>query len=180
VEKSRNEWIRMDCGYLARIQERQRLIQHEPKSVMCTSPFANPAIEELYSEIMIDYLPHRYPTMFKTLGNTVHNVITGSTYPLSTSGLTPEHMLELLGVNVEDDFFFMCPDEIDGQFRLRGCIGCFPNGFLSPAHVGQSVREIHQPVPGYEERLGNGVDRYFQRMQPGKFVERMNVSTGHS
>lgn len=88
-------------------------------------------------------------------------------------------MLQLLGVNVEDDFFFMCPDESDGEFRLRGCVACFPNGFLGPAHVGQSVREIHQPVPGYEERLGKGVDRYFQRIQPGKFVGRMNVCYFH-
>jgi hypothetical protein len=125
---------------------------------------------------MINYLPQRYPTIFKTSGKTVHNVVTGSNYPLSTDDLTTEQMLQLLGVNVEDDFFFMCPDESDGEFRLRGCVACFPNGFLGPAHVGQSVREIHQPVPGYEERLGKGVDRYFQRMKPGLFVGRMNVS----
>jgi hypothetical protein len=165
----------MDRGYLSRIEERERLIQCQPESTVCTGPLANPAIEELYIEMMINYLPHRYPTIFKTSGKTVYNTITGSTYPLSTAGLSPERMLQLLGVNVEDDFFFMCP-ESDGEFRLRGCIACFPNGFLGPAHLGQSVREIHQPVPGYEERLGKGVDRYFRRMEPGKFIRRMNVS----
>jgi len=69
----------------------------------------------------------------------------------------------------------MCPDE-ENIFRLRGYIACFPGGFLSPARVGESIREIHQPVPGYEERLGKSVDRYFNRMVPGQFIGRMNVS----
>lgn len=167
----------MDRGYISRIQERERLIKHEPQTTICTGPLVNPAIEELYREVMIDYLPNRYPTIFKTIGKTVHNTITGCTYPLSTAGLTPQQMLWFLGVNVEEDFFFMCPDESDGEFRLRGFVACFPNGFLAPGRLGQSVREIHQQVPGYEKRLGNGVDRYFQRMKPGQFVGRMSVST---
>jgi len=166
----------MDREYLPRIKERERLIQQNPESTICTGPLVNFAIQELYTEIMINYLPQRYPTIFKTLGKTIHNTVTDKTYPLSTVGLTPERMLQLLGVNVEDDFFFMCPDE-DGEFRLQGFIACFPSGFFGPGILGQSVREIHQPVPGYEQRLGKGVDRYFQRMKPGHFIGRMNVST---
>jgi hypothetical protein len=168
----------MDRGYLAHIQERERLISQYPEDIICTGPHVNPAIEELYTEIMIDYLPYRYPTIFKASGKIVHNTVTGSTYPLSTAGLTPEQMLQLLGVNVEDDFFFMCPDENDGEYRLRGFVACFPSGFFGPGILGRSVREIHQPVPGYEQRLGKGVDRYFQRMEPGQFIGRMNVNSG--
>ncbi len=166
----------MDRGYLSRIQEREPLIRDKAEFTVGAGPLVDPAIEELYTEIMIDYLPHRYPTIFKTAGQTVHNLITGSSYPLSTADLTPERMLQLLGMNVEEDFYFMCPDENDGEFRLRGYIACFPGGFLSPARLGESVREIHGPVPGYEERLGRSVDRYFKRMEPGQFIGRMNVS----
>ncbi|KAI9729786.1 MAG: hypothetical protein M1818_008400 [Claussenomyces sp. TS43310] len=38
------------------------------------------------------------------------------------------------------------------------------------------MREIHRPVPGFEERLGCSVDRYFGRMVPGEFIGRMNWS----
>ena len=68
----------------------------------------------------------------------------------------------------------MCPDE-ENIFRLRGYIACFPGGFLSPVRRGESIREIHQPVPGYEERLGKSVDRYFARMTLGQFIGRMSV-----
>ena len=166
----------MDSGYLDRIAERRPLIKDQAAFTIGTGPIVNPAIEELYTEIMIDYLPKRYPTIFQQRGSTVYNALTQESYPLSTKDLSPERMLELMGCHVEEDFYFMCPDS-DGEFRLRGYIGCFPGGFLSPARVGESVREIHQPVPGYEERLGRSVDRYFKRMIPGQFIGRMNVSS---
>lgn len=145
VKESRNDWIRIDNGYLTRIEARKTLIEKQSEFTIGTGVHVNPAIEELYTEIMIQYLPYRYPTIFKRIGDgstekSIHNVITGSTYPLSTAGLTPERMLQLLGLNVEEDFYFMCPDQKDGEFRLRGYLACFPGGFLSPARVGESVR----------------------------------------
>lgn len=124
---------------------------------------------------MIKHLPSRFPTLFKKQGQVVRNLATGEAYPLSTKGLKHSQMLHHMGLHVEEDFYFMCPDPED-HFRLQGYVACFPGGFLSPARVGESVREIHKPVPGYEQKLGLSVDRYFSRMKPGDFIGRMNVS----
>lgn len=175
-KRARQEWIRMDNNYKKRIHEREPLIANHADCTIGTGPLVDPAIEELYTEIMIDYLPKRYPTIFRKEDNMCLNTVMGSRYPLSTENMTPTDMLKYLGLNVEEDFYFMCPDVEDGQFRLQGYVACFPGGFLSPARRGQSVREIHQPVPGYEEKLGKSVDRYFQRIQSGQFIGRMNVS----
>jgi hypothetical protein len=175
-QRKRQDWIRMDNGYAQRIRDRKELLTTQPHYTIGTGPLVDPAIEELYHEIMVDYLPKRYPTLFSTRGGTVRNRVTGSSYPLSTADLSPKRKLELLGENVEEDFYFMCPDAEDGEFRLRGYVACFPGGFLSPERVGESVREIHRPVPGYEEKIGKSVDRYFKRMVPGQFIGRMNVS----
>ncbi|KAI0844301.1 hypothetical protein F5Y00DRAFT_256115 [Daldinia vernicosa] len=180
-KRVRSDWIRIDRGYLSRIQERLPLIREKAEFTIGTGEAVNPAIEELYEEIMIRYLPARFPTMFKTTtqgkmrGKSVKNLATGTTYPLTTEGLTHAQMLAYMGENVEEDFYFMCPDA-NGDYRLQGYIACFPGGFLSPARVGESVREIHKPVPGYERKLGLSVDRYFARMQPGDFIGRMNWS----
>ena len=174
-KQTRSNWIRIDSGYLKRLEERRGLVESKPELTIGTGKIVDPAIEELYEEIMIKYLPQRFPTMFKIRDNLVDNLATGSSYPFTTAGLTPADMLRYLSANVEEDFYFMCPDP-DGQFRLRGYIACFPGGFLSPARVGESVREIHQPVPGYDKKLGASVDRYFSRMEPGQFIGRMNVS----
>ncbi|KAI1761211.1 hypothetical protein GGR53DRAFT_525337 [Hypoxylon sp. FL1150] len=174
-KRVRSDWIRIDRGYLDRIRERLPLIKEKPEFTIGTGEKVDPAIEELYEEVMIRYLPARFPTMFKARGKTVENLATGTTYPLTTAGLTHAEMLAYMGENVEEDFYFMCPDH-DNQYRLQGYIACFPGGFLSPARVGESVREIHKPVPGYDRKLGLSVDRYFGRMQPGDFIGRMNWS----
>ncbi|KAI1392349.1 uncharacterized protein F4822DRAFT_126330 [Hypoxylon trugodes] len=174
-KRTRSEWIRIDRGYVNRIEERLPLIRDKHEFTIGTGPKVNAAIAELYEEIMIKYLPVRFPTIFKRYKELVKNLATGTAYPLTTSGLTPDQMLAYMGENVEEDFYFMCLDS-DGQYRLQGYIACFPGGFLSPARVGESVREIHQPVPGYESKLGLSVDRYFSRMRPGDFIGRMNWS----
>ncbi|CAK1364249.1 hypothetical protein CB0940_12232 [Cercospora beticola] len=175
-KRKREDWIRLDSGYLNRIAERKELIENKPEYTIGTGTLVNDAIEELYNEIMVDYLPKRFPDMFRVNGKICENMATKGSYPLDPSILTPAEMLRHLGLNVEEDFYIMCPDAEDGQFRLRGYIACFPGGFLSPARVGESVREIHQPVPGYDEKLGRSVDRYFNRMVPGDFIGRMNWS----
>jgi len=176
MKESRDEWIRMDRGYLDRINIRKQLIEThpDPDTIIGTGPLVNPAIEELYTEVMIDYLPQRFPTMFAKQDGVLTNLVTGGTYPATTKGIDHDTMLKYLAENVEEDFYFMCPDQ-EGDFRLQGYIACFPGGFLSPAKRGMSVRAIHEPVPGYEQRLGNSVDKYFRRMEPGTFIGRMNV-----
>lgn len=95
------------------------MITEQPHYAIGTGALVDPATEELYEEIMIDYLPKRYPTIFEKRGREVYNRVTGSSYPLFTASLSPKRMLELLGENVEEDFYFMCPDANDGEFRLE-------------------------------------------------------------
>jgi hypothetical protein len=174
---SRNEWVEMDRGYLNRISDRRHLIRTCPDQahIVGTHDIVNPAIQELYEEVMIKYLPVRFPTMFQVKGSILKNLATGMEYSINIGQLDYVTMLRNLGENVEDDFFFMCPDG-EGEFRLQGWIACFPNGFSTLAKLGMSLRTIHQPVPGYEERLGKAADVIFQKMKEGAFACRFNVS----
>lgn len=171
---SKSEWIRVDRGYLDRIAERKDTMRKYPDDVFGTNDIVNPAIEELFREIIITLLPVRFPTMFKIKRGVFHNLATKESYQLE--GINHMEMLRILGENVEEDFYIMCPDG-HGEWRLQGYIACFPGGFLSPSRVGMSTRQIHQPVPGYEQRIGKGVDRFMQQLEPGTYVERMNVSS---
>jgi Protein of unknown function (DUF3445) len=170
-----SEWIRIDRGYVERLEERKQVMREHPKEAFGSNDIVDPAIEELHDEIMVRFLPQRFPTTFQVVGDTLHNKITGQSYVLDKSRLDPVAMLRNLGENVEEDFYIMCPDAED-ELRLQGYIACFPGGFLSPSRVGMSMREIHDPVPGYNARIGKGADKFLARMEPGVFVERMNVS----
>ncbi|KAI4185031.1 MAG: hypothetical protein L6R41_004375 [Letrouitia leprolyta] len=173
---SRNEWIQVDQNYLERINYRRILLKNEQRYCIGSIPASRPAIEELYEEVMINHLPKRFPNMFSIEDNIFTNHVTRCRYLIDVSALTEAYMLNVLAENVEEDFYFMCSDG-NGEYRLQAFSSCFPQGLLSSSKLGLSVREIHKPVPGYESRLGNGVDRYFRRMEPEMFFGRLNEKT---
>ncbi|KAL8980568.1 MAG: hypothetical protein Q9205_004385 [Flavoplaca limonia] len=171
----RNEWIEIDWNYLQRIKQRKVLLNtHRDLCIGWNEP-ARLAIRELYEEVMINQLPKRFPQMFSIRQSEFSNGATGCQYSVKIVDLSEDYMLATLAENVEEDFYFMCPDA-NGEYRLQAYSSCIPQGLLSPSKIGLSVREIHQPVPGYENRLGNGVDKHFTRMKAGDFVARLNWS----
>ena len=172
----KQDWIRIDCNYLERITLRKNLVKLHPEICMGTSETANPAVRELYEEVMLDLLPKRFPGMFQIKGDVFHNLVTGTRHRISSTLLDHVSMLRHLAENVEEDFYFMVPD-VQDEFVLQGFVGCFPQGFLPTTRVGMSVSEIHKPVPGYEGRLKKGVKRCFERMERGQSVGRLNVGS---
>ena len=177
IKKStKQDWIRIDRNYLERTTLRKNLVTQHPEICMGTSETANPAVRELYEEVMLDLLPKRFPKMFQIEGDIFHNLVTGTQHRISSTLLDHASMLRHLAENVEEDFYFMVPNAQD-EFVLQGFVGCFPQGFLPTTRVGMSVSEIHKPVPGYEGRLKKGVKRCFERMERGQFVGRLNVGS---
>lgn len=170
----RNDWIKIDRHYLERINRRKELLRNNHQFCIGSNELARLAIRELYGEVMVNQLPKRFPTMFSIRRGVFTNHITGCKYSVSIVDLDDTYMLDTLAENVEEDFYFMIPDG-NGEYRLQAYSSCFPQGLLSSSKMGLSVREIHHPVPSYESRLGNGVDKSFRRMEPGVFVGRLNV-----
>ncbi|KAI4209995.1 MAG: hypothetical protein LQ351_007102 [Letrouitia transgressa] len=175
MRSQRREWIQIDCGYLDRVHLRKHLVEKNHGICIGANEEYRPAIQELYDEMMGYHLPKRFPAMFSVKKGVFKNRITGAEFPTSSMEMSTAAMLEALAETVEEDFYFMCPDD-DGDFRLQAYNATFPQGLLSSSRLGWSVRQIHQPVPTYEGRLANGVDKYFRRMRPGDFVARLNWS----
>ena len=175
IKKSKKEnWIRIDRDYLDRMTYRKQLVEGFPTVCLGASKASYPAIRELYEEILLDLLPKRFPTMFQINGDVFYNLVTNSHHSISTALRDHTTMLQHLATNVEEDFWFMVPNE-QNEFVLQGFVACFPQGLLPPAKVGMSVSEIHEPVPGYDGRLKKGVVRCFERMDRGSSVARLNV-----
>ena len=175
IKKScKQDWIRIDRNYLERTALRKTLLAEHPEICVGTSEKANPAVRELYEEVVLDLLPKRFPTMFRITGDVFHNLVNGTQHRISSALLDHASMLRHLAENVEEDFYFMVPDA-QHEFVLQGFVACFPQGLLPSAKVGMSVSEIHKPVPGYEGRLKKGVNRCFERMERGQSVGRLNV-----
>ncbi|KAI3323646.1 hypothetical protein HD806DRAFT_522245 [Xylariaceae sp. AK1471] len=165
----------MDRGYLDRLDERIGTMENHPQWAIGVNDVSAPAILELFKEVMIKHVPNRFPTMFKLKGDTLTNLVTNKTYNVEKASRDPRLALQTLCRNLEEDFYLMCPDG-EGQWRLQGYISCFPGGFDGPSRIGMSFRDIHVPVPHYEERIANGVDKFVRRMKVGQWIQRFNWS----
>ncbi|PYH84392.1 hypothetical protein BO82DRAFT_351966 [Aspergillus uvarum CBS 121591] len=183
-----SEIVQIDKHYLARIQLRTALIQHKRPAVLGTTPRAVPAVRELYTFLVNDYLPQRYGAIFHrhpTAG--VINTITGEMISC-TPPADPEEALAIIGRQVEEDFLLLLPPpttstaeagletkaEETKQMSLEAFIGCFPNGFSWADKFAKSLAAIHVPVPDYTAKLRGSMDRYLGRLRVGTVVKRAN------
>lgn len=164
------------------------------------------AVTELYRYIMSTYLPVRYPTMFRlheTAFETgraymLENLVLNELYPSEVTQLTsPKRALEILYKTVDEDFLILLPEEVDNsespstsstegsetissemktKYRLVAYETCYPAGFNPRQKIGHLLADIHEPVPGYQDKLEKSMDRYFANVEVGKYVKRANWS----
>ncbi|KAJ5135576.1 uncharacterized protein N7515_004854 [Penicillium bovifimosum] len=187
-----SDLLPMDKTYKERISLRKTLVgQHHDVVVGVNKnqtpqqdPRIRPAISELYTFLLKDYLPVRYPKMFTlNADNTMfHNLVTDEYWPTTLSATTPTiRPLEIIAQTIDEDFLILLPELVpeDGQipkYVLEAYATCLPSGFNPRDKLGLRMVDIHKPVPGYKEKMELSMDRFFARLEVGKFVKRINWS----
>ena len=180
----------MDKNYDERIKYRRRMMKehHDNVCAVHDDKLIRPAIREFYTFIMGTYLPLRFPTMFK-LHETdyetgkafmLENKTTGEVHPASpiskmTKTIT---LLETLGKTIDEDFLFLVPEdkEKDPKYVLYAYMTVCASGFNPSEKIGKRLAAIHDPVPGYADKLEGSMDRFFNKLEVGKYVKRVNWS----
>lgn len=61
-------------------------------------------------------------------------------------------------------------------WRLDAAVLCFPSLWSLADKVGRRIDAVHGPVPHYASDLTERVDRFFDRLAPGRVVWRRNLS----
>lgn len=84
-----------------------------------------------------------------------------------------EHPLAAAGQVVQDDLCLMI--HRDGAWHFDGGSVCFPSVWRMAERIGQPTVTVHERVPHYDS-LTDRVDRFFDRLQPGRVVWRRNWS----
>ena len=64
----------------------------------------------------------------------------------------------------------------DGGLTLQAYIACFASGFGMRAIFGRDLDGIHAEVPGYGDKIGVSMGRWFARVEAGRVCKRANVS----
>lgn len=135
----------------------------------------------------------------------LQNKVTGEVLPASVSPGRPlVNALETLAKTIDEDMLLLLPAEDQGNERdgpggskgrkksegaavsssvkyvLQAYVTCFPSGFNTHEKLGKQLNGVHEPVPGYREKIEKSMDRYFEKLEVGKFVKRVNwsITTG--
>lgn len=182
----------MDRNYENRIQYRRKILKEHHDVVVAVNEGSRigPAVRELYKFLFGTYLPVRYPSMFKLhrmeyeQGPEImlQNLVTNELLPVQPKSTTIA-LLETMGKHLDEDFLLLLPEpdvETEPKYVLEAYITICPSGFDPRQKLGKKLRYIHGPVPAYEERLEGSMDRYFAKVEAGKYVKRVNwsVTTG--
>ncbi|RSM11659.1 hypothetical protein CEP52_002929 [Fusarium oligoseptatum] len=167
-----SELITIDRDYLDRIQLRKSLIQTQGPMVHGCVPAGADAVNELYAYLVAQYLPKRYPTMFKlSMDNSeLENLVTGDTHS-TTPPVDYDSALRIMGTTVEEDLFILKPTPEGHQCVAFMC--CFPSGWSPSSKLGKHMGQIHSNVPSYN-KIGPSMERFFTKLEVGKNVKRTN------
>ncbi|UPL00617.1 hypothetical protein LCI18_011551 [Fusarium solani-melongenae] len=169
-----SELITIDQDYLDRINLRRELITQHGSTVHGCIPEGDAAVREVYTYLLSEYLPTRFPTIFQLSPDksACRNLVTGMSFP-TTPTANSEAALRVLGETVEEDLFLL--QEFSEGHRSVALMCCFPSGFDPSAKLGKTLQEIHAPVPSYD-RIGASMERFFGKLEVGKGVRRTNWS----
>ncbi|KAJ4319629.1 hypothetical protein N0V84_006265 [Fusarium piperis] len=167
-----SELITIDRDYLDRIQLRKTLIQSQGQMVHGCVPAGVDAVNELYTYLLAQYLPKRYPTMFKLSvdSSKLENLVTSDIHS-TTPPVDHSRALQVMGTTVEEDLFILKPTPEGHQCVAFMC--CFPSGWSPSSKLGKHMNQIHSNVPSYD-KIGPSMERFFTKLEVGKNVKRTN------
>lgn len=185
-------WLLIEPSYLKVVSEKRMLLgnchpDYPPhKDIRSSTLFAKdeagPAIKELYT-IITKYMLKKYPMCFSKQGNTLYNKITDRSIPyMPDPHAGHKTLLEQLAETVEEDFIILLKDPSrantkDGQeYFFKAGVFAFAAGFDPLDRFDTPLLFVHHPIPGYEEKLKPQMNRFFDKLAPGKIVTRSNFS----
>jgi len=164
------DWILIDEQFGAQLAERRRLLADRRAEVLATLPEATDGAREVL-DLLLVHLPARFPEIYRRAAGAITNLATGERFALEAFADAP---LELAGRLVQEDLCLM-GRAADG-YRLIAAVLCFPAHWRLADKLGRPLGAIHEPVPGFAERLAAPVDRFFATIRVERPVWRANWS----
>ncbi|KAF3179172.1 hypothetical protein TWF225_007699 [Orbilia oligospora] len=168
-----DDWIELDNDYLKFHAIKKERIESRGDSLCKTAPEALDAAIELL-ELLCDYLPKRYPSMFTKTSVGVDNIITNESFNITQRPLLEEPM-RTIGRLIQDDIAIMVEGS-DGQSYLKSGSIILPGFWKLEEKFNMNLSEIHTSgdVPQFREKLERGMVNFFKRVMPDDMVIRHN------
>lgn len=164
------EWLEVDDALAADLREKQRLLAAHHEEVYVELPASRPAQQELLDLLVTHVLRHHGGRYSRDGG---HLRVAGLEQPIDLDAAEPSP-LERAARLVQEDLCLM--EQGEGGWTLTAGAVCFPTRWNLASKLGQALDTIHDPVPGFRERLARPVGRFFDHLKVARPVWRLNWS----
>jgi hypothetical protein len=161
------DWIETGPDADHQMAERCRLLAERPAEVVAALPESVAGQRELLA-LLLEHLPQRFPELWRRDGAALINRTSDERFDAE------EEPLAAIGRMVQEDFCLMQASA--AGYRLVAAVLCFPAHWRLSEKLGRPLDAIHEPVPGFAERLAGPVDRFFGKLQALRPVWRVNWS----
>ncbi|ODV95553.1 hypothetical protein PACTADRAFT_34118 [Pachysolen tannophilus NRRL Y-2460] len=168
-----NEWIELDNEWQKYHDLKLHRIATKNEQLYGTEPEARPAALELLNEFY-QYLPNRYPKLFKQTTIGLDNLVTGESFNFFDHPLQEDPML-MIAKLIQDDIAVMVEAE-DGNYYLKAGAIMLAGFWRLKDKLHLCLSDIHTSgdVPKYSTHLKAGMEKFFQRQTCDKPVVRNN------
>ena len=162
-------WLQLDTDWVRDLRRKRRLLSERRAQVLALTPGSEPAQAEVLEAVGRALLTH-HPGRVVREGSVLAVPELGEWLETSPAPGALERAASL----VQED---LCVLERGSEaWCLTAACVCFPTRWDLPSKLGLPLAAIHDPVPGYRERLALSADRFFDALQAGRIAERANWS----
>lgn len=170
-------WLDFDEHYVPEMREKARRLRDEYDSVFLALPGSESGQAEIL-QLLLQHLIAFYPERFRVVGRPagfdgsgrIENLTNGERWDIADFAGAP---LDLAARLVQEDLCLMSPRAGDIYVLSAGSV-CFPLRWELRDKIGLPLAAIHQPVPGYDEKLATPADLYMARLKPHRPSWRCN------
>lgn len=162
-------WIETDGDLERYLAEKDRLVGEDRNAVFQAVSGSEPAQAEALNVLMAHLLDD-HAGVYARQDNTL--AFLDRRIPLDVN----QPPLLTAGSLVADDLVIL--ENRDGGWRVTAGYVAFPSSWSLKEKAGKTIGEIHGPVPDFEPDSRNDglINRMFDRIAPGRVVERFNWS----
>jgi len=164
-----DEWIEIDEELPAQLREKRALAASRPRDVFRALPGSEPAQEELLG-VLAAHLVRVRPDLYRTADGRIEVAPLAESHELAGRAAP----LELAGQLVQEDLCLM-ERGADG-WTLTAASVSFPTRWRLADKIGRPLAAIHDPVPGFADKLAAPVARFFDHLKAERPVWRLNWS----
>lgn len=162
-------WIETDSDLERYLAEKDRLVGEDRDAVFQAVNGSEQAQAEAL-DVLVAHLLDNHVATYKRHDNTLafldRRILLNSTQP----------SLLTAGSLIADDLVLL--ENRNGGWRVTAGYVAFPSSWSLKEKAGKTIGEIHGPVPDFEPGSRNDglINRMFDRIAPGRVVERFNWS----